>query len=568
MEQPVVDYLTKQIQIGRNVVTFRSLSRHFNIHVNAAKNTLAAFHAASHSSSEPVYATYMLTGEVTPPATRVSQLQQDDMEVDNEEPTTSRELQDQEQEPDSEVVPLTRVLLVGENDVERAKAQYIRVLSQVVYSLSPARLIVRQGLRSRSKLKVDASVLLGRLVGLHVHVGKPVVLTPLPVKASVAPATETSQKQVVQRQATDTKSGQPEDKPKFKPKEAKSALKPRASGILDWGKAKAKQKDEGAKEKEKAQEADETREKGQIKKATPVEEASKKNGKRGVKRKSALPASDEEEGVQDGAPRKKSPVTSKPKGKETVKDEKPSTSSSSSAKASAIRRKSTRAVMLDSDDDESHSPTPAPPTKEVAKAKSKDEDSRRKTKTKVRSSVIDKSLKAMMDIDDDEVDKASRPASVPESEVETEEEAPPDTQTEDVIDDSEPERMKQRPQKKKKQAKKPVPVGRNGLKKRRVMRTRTKTDEKGYMVTEDYSSYESVDEEEAEEPAKGKGKGKKGASVSTKGKKNAGEDGKDAGDAKEASQEDKKPGKTARKPPKDRKSAGKAGQGTLTNFFK
>jgi len=151
--------------------------------------------------------------------------------------------------------------------------------------------------------------------------------------------------------------------------------------------------------------------------------------------------------------------------------------------------------------------------------------------------------------------------------VETEEEGPPDTQTEDVIDDSEPERVKQRPQKKKKQAKKPVPVGRNGLKKRRVMRTRTKTDEKGYMVTEDYSSYESVDEEEAEEPAKGKGKGKKGASASTKGKKNADEDGKDAGDAKETSEEDKKPGKTARKPPKNRKSAVKGGQGTLTNFF-
>ena len=85
--------------------------------------------------------------------------------------------------------------------------------------------------------------------------------------------------------------------------------------------------------------------------------------------------------------------------------------------------------------------------------------------------------------------------------------------------------------------KKQVPVGSNGLKKRRVVKSRMKTDDKGYfgarrfpysgselsvfiihtrlvlyfIVTEDYSSYESVDEEAPplEKPAKGKGKGKK-----------------------------------------------------------
>lgn len=79
----------------------------------------------------------------------------------------------------------------------------------------------------------------------------------------------------------------------------------------------------------------------------------------------------------------------------------------------------------------------------------------------------------------DEVIKASRADSDVDTEL-GEEEVPPETQTEDFVEDSEPERAKQRP-KKKKQQKKPVPVGRNGLKKRRVLRTRTKTDEKGYM---------------------------------------------------------------------------------------
>jgi len=51
-----------------------------------------------------------------------------------------------------------------------------------------------------------------------------------------------------------------------------------------------------------------------------------------------------------------------------------------------------------------------------------------------------------------------------------------------------------------------------------------------HEVTEDYSSYESVDEEEAEKPAKGKGKKKKGtAPVKVK----------DEGEAEEAKEKEK-----------------------------
>ena len=77
----------------------------------------------------------------------------------------------------------------------------------------------------------------------------------------------------------------------------------------------------------------------------------------------------------------------------------------------------------------------------------------------------------------------------------------------------------------KKTEKKVVPVGRNGLRKRRVVKSKMSLDAKGYMgschsgdpirgpdtddttpVTEDYSSYESVDEEEPEVPVKPKKK--------------------------------------------------------------
>ena len=91
------------------------------------------------------------------------------------------------------------------------------------------------------------------------------------------------------------------------------------------------------------------------------------------------------------------------------------------------------------------------------------------------------------------------------------------------VDDEPAEVKKRKPRKK--VEKKVVPVGRNGLKKKRIMKSRMSIDAKGYMgrgflivdlrqrtegstpVTEDYSSYESVDEEEeSEEPEKPKKK--------------------------------------------------------------
>jgi DNA polymerase delta subunit 3 len=86
------------------------------------------------------------------------------------------------------------------------------------------------------------------------------------------------------------------------------------------------------------------------------------------------------------------------------------------------------------------------------------------------------------------------------------------------VDDDEPDPAP-KPIRKRRE-KKVVPMGQNGLAKRRVVKTRTTTDAKGFMgallcvlcvfrrarltkhpVTEDYSEYESVDEEDAPAPA-------------------------------------------------------------------
>ena len=77
----------------------------------------------------------------------------------------------------------------------------------------------------------------------------------------------------------------------------------------------------------------------------------------------------------------------------------------------------------------------------------------------------------------------------------------------------------------KKREKKTIPVGRNGLKKKKVMKTKKTMDDNGYMRkyliwlcvpymvnrwlgTEDYTDWESVDEAEPELPSRAKGKRK------------------------------------------------------------
>lgn len=83
-------------------------------------SNLAAFYAASHSSPDSVYATYMLTGEAAPSNRQTLRLSQDEMDVDMDGPTASEEAREEQEgdEPDSEPVPLIRVLLVGEDDLE------------------------------------------------------------------------------------------------------------------------------------------------------------------------------------------------------------------------------------------------------------------------------------------------------------------------------------------------------------------------------------------------------------------------------------------------------------------
>lgn len=137
-----------------------------------------------------------------------------------------------------------------------------------------------------------------------------------------------------------------------------------------------------------------------------------------------------------------------------------------------------------------------------------DEEVPKKSHKKIARSTSDseRSLAAMMDIDDDQVVRASRLSSHRPDDVlddtgdevdQTDVDALISSLGEEEEEEEEDEDEDVKPQAKKRKSRKVVPVGRNGLKKRRVLKSRTTTDAKGYMQTEDYSSYESVSEEEA-----------------------------------------------------------------------
>ncbi|KAL1946664.1 hypothetical protein VTO73DRAFT_14768 [Trametes versicolor] len=548
------DYLTKQLFIEKNVVTYRSLSRQLGIHVNAAKTELSKFHETSVDSPTRAFATYLVSGELFPTAPQTqngtSTQTEDGMDVDSE-PTESQSTEEE--------VPTTTLTLVGEQDLEHAKSTYARIFSVHVYCLSPSPLTDAGLICDPSAIvyKADAkdaptsSIALGRVVGPDLRIGK--ALPP------VASSSKAAAEPVSRKPTLKVKTEKPEDKTpvtksgstsiasaeKEKDKAITSAAKPKATGKLDWSKAKKTPESDKSKKKEKEVKKEES--------VSPVEKAVKKTAKleindespkddrkRGVKRKVAPPA------VSDAEDK---PT---PRGKEKKATPVPAPAD--------IKLRKNRIVSDDEED------TPPPP--------------RRITKSKARSSVAadaldsdaESSLRAMMDIDDALVEKASasRPAPVKPEPADDDDEdvemAPePAAETQQASED---EDVAPKPKPRKKTQKKVVPVGRNGLKKKRTLKSRMTVDAKGYMVTEDYSSYESVDEEEAEEAAPKKGKGKK-ASTSTsssaaKAKKPASID-VDASDAEEPVVK-KKPVARAPSTTKTKKQPA-AAQGSLKDFF-
>ncbi|KAE9399565.1 hypothetical protein BT96DRAFT_820536 [Gymnopus androsaceus JB14] len=168
----VEDFLSKEILIQGNIVTYRSLSRQRSIHVNAAKNALASFYAQTRQDNQSkLAATYLVSGEIEPETK-----QPDRMDIDEE----NAEDKDAEYEDDGdEQVETTEVVLVGEQDLERVcKIQISKIFAIHIYSLSPAPIrdmglicgpteIVRE---IDNKKGSEMAVTIGKIVGGDVKV--------------------------------------------------------------------------------------------------------------------------------------------------------------------------------------------------------------------------------------------------------------------------------------------------------------------------------------------------------------------------------------------------------------
>ncbi|KAI9439843.1 DNA polymerase subunit Cdc27 [Lactarius indigo] len=486
----VLDYLTEELVVEKNIVTYRSLSNALGIHVNEAKNELAFYYSEHAGSLDAARATYLISGEP-----RVSYLDSlrdaEEMAVDDEETVE-----------DSEDVSETKITLVGEAELEDTKEQYARINYIHIYSLSPSPIrepallcepaIALREAGTGKNNDISSSVALGRITGPHVK--KRIDLLPtrpsVNVKSTAAAAsTSKSKLPGLSRAASTNTDTKPVVKPE--PKDVKLGIKeelpkPKPSGKLDFSKAKpAAPKTVPGVPKTEPAEPSSVPEVA----SKPERRTSKPKDKVPVERKSTMKFSDSEnESSTKVATRPQEPLSKRSKSK------------------SAVRVK--KGVILSDDEDEDEAPKPSRP-KAAYKVKTE-----RRSPDLGLDADAESELRAMMDIDDDQVTRVSRTVSASDSAT-----SPPvsDVEMEDLepVLAPEPEPAPVPTRKPQRKPKKQVPVGRNGLKKRRVVKSRMKTDDKGYFVTEDYSSYESVDEEAPppEKPAKGKGKGKKAAVV-------------------------------------------------------
>ncbi|PBK72434.1 hypothetical protein ARMSODRAFT_954132 [Armillaria solidipes] len=507
----VDDFLTKQLLIEKNIVTYRSLSRELRVHVNVAKNELAAYYGKASMDCQDVAATYVISG-ILKQETR----HDEDMDVDVEE----QDNVDSDGYDDEETEPVTECgfTVVGEGDLESAKLRYSQVDAIHIYSLSPSPILDGGFLcvptEKLRQIDLEKGEELAKIVGTvmskdiqQVDRSKRSTAT----KKAPSPPVAGPSKLKASESLTEAAS---------KPQNKK--VQPAKSGTLNWSKAKPK----AAKEERKE---------------TQVEAKPKQPLKPSIAAK----------------------ADEKP-----VKKEETETLIKKAQPKRGTKRKSASALISDSEDDSSSSHSKPPPKKEsevkvkkgvvVSEDEEDDDDmpriATRKPSRKVYraarqvDSDAEKDLLAMMEVDDDQVIHASRDVQAVKKEEEE-----PSKQCDDDVDMA--DETAPAPKKKRKE-KKVIPVGRNGLKKKRVVKSRESIDAKGYMVTEDYSSYESVDEEE-EPPAAAKAKSKTS-------KVNKVEEDSDAPvpKPKPLAKKGSKLVASTRKP-----SNGKTGQQTMMSFF-
>ncbi|CAE7068493.1 unnamed protein product [Rhizoctonia solani] len=429
------DFLTKEVKVSNNIVTFRLLSRQLSIHVTEAKRELELYYEAAKRNKEPIFATYILTGTAAPYAPDGS----------------------------SEQIPRHLILLANEDEVDTAKSKFADTPSQHVYSISPVALKDHGLLTSVADRVRQVDKQRGQA-----HAARTGMLL-----SEQAPWPQSGG-----GKSNSVDSAPKKDTPMANAKKSEPAIKPKASDSNTPSLATKDSARQSALHFGSKKSASESKPK-EILPDKPKEK----------KALATKPAIVEKSADKEPSSRKANPQTERPK--EVSKP--PSTTSSNGSivepakpAATSSRTAGSRSKrILDSDEEE---PTPNHSRPAIKRKKSciavDDNDdvessSRRDTAN----------LQAMMDIDDDNVvnGRSTREA--------TPEHVPSAREAAAAAKAAKIEASKGVDHKERKSHKR-VPKG-----KKRVMKTRRVKNAKGYMVTEDYSSYEDADPNDSEKSA-------------------------------------------------------------------
>ncbi|EPS35990.1 hypothetical protein H072_10503 [Dactylellina haptotyla CBS 200.50] len=133
MSADYTSFLAARVLNDNKLITYRLLSRELKIHVNKAKEYLAAFHESENNKRKGAcHATYVITGVPKPlVAARLK------VDKDHDTYMESSPVPEPTQNDDEEVVRTTSVILVAEEQLEETKESLQEVLSIHIYSLEP-----------------------------------------------------------------------------------------------------------------------------------------------------------------------------------------------------------------------------------------------------------------------------------------------------------------------------------------------------------------------------------------------------------------------------------------------
>ncbi|KAF3901514.1 hypothetical protein ABW20_dc0108586 [Dactylellina cionopaga] len=135
MTTEYTSFLAARVLNDNKLITYRLLSRELKIHVNKAKEYLAAFHESENAKRKgSCHATYIVTGvpkPLVPTQPKVDPDQDTYMESSPvPEPT-------QDEEGDDETIRVSSVILVAEEQLEEVKESLHEIRSIHIYSIEP-----------------------------------------------------------------------------------------------------------------------------------------------------------------------------------------------------------------------------------------------------------------------------------------------------------------------------------------------------------------------------------------------------------------------------------------------